>query len=360
MKKHKLGKLMLGLLITILAAIIVGCSSGGNEKTSSGDNDENKNNNQSDVTLKLLGSGGLTEESIEEGYVKPLTERTGIKVIQETPNEFGKIEAMIKSGQNTYNILAIDGGTHLYLAEQMGLIEKIDWERISEPLLEDAKKPSGFGFQFVSNVMAWRKDAKPIETWTDFWDVEKFPGKRAMLDDPTVILPIALLADGVPKDELFPLDLDRAFKSVEKIAPHVSVWWTTGAQPIQLLTDGEVDYATAWSGRTYGNEDLDFTYNEALLDIGYFAIPKGAKNIDEIYEFLNEASRPKNQAIAAEIIPYTGPSPNLSEYLPKEVMAQLPSSHENYESQFTNDPEYFHKHRDEINERWQEFKLGLN
>ena len=56
--------------------------------------------------------------------------------------------------------------------------------------------------------------------------------------------PIALLADGVPADKLYPIDMDRAFHKLDEIKPHITVWWTTGAQPAQLLLDKEVVMAT--------------------------------------------------------------------------------------------------------------------
>lgn len=62
------------------------------------------------------------------------------------------------------------------------------------------------------------------------------------------MLEAALLADGVPMDELYPLDLDRAFAKLDTIKDDI-VWWTKGAEPSQMLSTGEADYALAWSGR---------------------------------------------------------------------------------------------------------------
>ena len=106
-------------------------------------------------------------------------------------------------------------------------------------------------------------------------DVEAFPGKRALPDYPSFILPMALLGDGVPVDELYPLDLDRAFASLEKIKDSVAVWWQAGAQPPQLLQDNEVQYAIAWSGRVAGQEGIAYSFNEGQLDLAFFVVPKG-------------------------------------------------------------------------------------
>ena len=78
-----------------------------------------------------------------------------------------------------------------------------------------------------------------------------------------------LLADGVPADKLYPLDLDRAFKKLDEIKPHITVWWTSGAQSAQLLNDGEVDMVMAWNGRvsalTKEGAKVAFTYNQGIL-----------------------------------------------------------------------------------------------
>src|SRR5690606_373819 len=120
----------------------------------------------------------------------------------------------------------------------------------------DAKDDYAIGWSYFSSVMAWRSDTKAPTTWADFWNVKDFPGKRTLPDVPSMVLPVALLADGVPMDKLFPLDIDRAFRSLEKIRDHVSVWWTAGSQPPQLLQDKEVSYAMTYSGRVYGKKDI--------------------------------------------------------------------------------------------------------
>src|SRR5262249_38150551 len=59
----------------------------------------------------------------------------------------------------------------------------------------------------------------------------------------------ALLADGVPADRLYPLDIDRAFKKLDRIKPHIKVWWREGNQSQQLIRDGELDMMSIWNGR---------------------------------------------------------------------------------------------------------------
>jgi putative spermidine/putrescine transport system substrate-binding protein len=209
--------------------------------------------------------------------------------------------------------------------------------------------------------MAWREDAKAPQSWQDFWNVEEFPGRRALPDYPAHILPMALVADGVPVDELYPLDLDRAFESLERIKDHVAVWWQAGAQPPQLLKDNEVQYAVAWSGRVAGQEGVDYSFKDGQLDIAFFVVPRGAdpEAKQAAMGILHEMTVPENQAVAAEVVSYTGNSPDLEALLPKDRLDEFPTTSANKEVQFLTDAKWWFENADEVETRWQEFKLGL-
>lgn len=352
-------------LVLLMSLLVAGCNTNEttsqSKETSSKSSNENSNGNELDssVKLRVLEAGGESGEYFEIGYIQPFTEKTGIKVIRESPAELGKLQAMVESGQHTYDVVEL-GATNLYRAIDMDLLEELDWDLIKpEPLNEEGQHPYGVGYQYFSTIMAWKGD-KELTSWADFWDVEKFPGKRALSDRPEYTLPLALLADGVPVDELYPLDLDRAFESLEKIKDHVAVWWNSGSQPYQLLMDGEVDYVSVWSGRVAGNTDnIGYSYNEGLLALSYMVIPKGAKHIKETSALLHEMTVAENQGRAIEILPYTGPSKNIDQYLPKERLHEFPSSDENYKKQSLSDPQWWVENGKEVDERWQKFKLGL-
>src|SRR5580700_1787510 len=118
---------------------------------------------------------------------------------------------------------------------------------------ENYRSPYSVAYEFYSSVLAYSQTKYPAgaapDSWADFWDVKKFPGRRALRNHPLATLEAALMADGVAPDELYPLDVDRAFKKLEQIKPYITVWWTSGAQSAQLLNDGEVDMVMAWNGR---------------------------------------------------------------------------------------------------------------
>ncbi|MFP5405752.1 MAG: extracellular solute-binding protein, partial [Gammaproteobacteria bacterium] len=277
------------------------------------------------------------------------------------PTSVGKLQAMVQSKNITSTLVEL-GATNVVQARALGLLEPLDWAAIDPaPMYPEARWPDAFGYQYFSTIMAWQKGAKKPASWADFWNVKDFPGKRALPDYPSYALPLALLADGVKPENLYPLDLDRAFASLGKIKDHVAVWWKAGAQAPQLLEDKEVKYAAAWSGRVVENPKLEYTYNQGLLMLSYFVVPKGADPASKAAAMglLHEMSQLKNQVVAANIIPYTGPSPDLEQAIAKEKADDYPTSETNKKAQTLADPVWTADNAKAIEKRWQEFKLGL-
>lgn len=317
---------------------------------------------EAEVTeLRMIEAGGPSGESIEKGYLDPFTEKTGIRVVRENPSGLGKLRAMVEARSVTATLLELSS-PELEQAKALDLVEPLDWDAIDPmPIFDEARDEYGYGYQFYSTIMAWRDDVKAPSTWQDFWNVEEFPGRRALPDYPAYVLPMALLADGVPVEELYPLDLDRAFASLERIKDHVAVWWQAGAQPPQLLQDNEVQYAIAWSGRVVGQEGIETSYNQGQLDIAFFVVPKGAdpEAKQAAMGIFHEMSVPENQALAAEIVSYPGNSPDLEPLLPQDRLHEFPTTAANREVQFLSDARWWFENADEVELRWQEFKLGL-
>ncbi|MEP6972332.1 MAG: hypothetical protein ABJA49_17930, partial [Betaproteobacteria bacterium] len=138
-------------------------------------------------------------------------------------------------------------------------------------------------------------------------------------------------------------------------------WWTSGAQAPQLLEDKEVKYSAVWSGRVVGNPRLDYTYNQGLLQVSYFVVPKGADPASKAAAMglLHEMSQLKNQSVASAIIPYTGSSPGIEKTMAQDKVNDYPTSDANKKLQVLSDPKWTADNVKMIEKRWQEFKLGL-
>ncbi len=164
-------------------------------------------------------------------------------------------------------------------------------------------------------AIAWRTDGNTCKngpkSWADFWDVQKFPGRRAFHKHPIDMLEIALLADGVPKDKIYPIDMDRAFKKLDEIKPHVQVWWTGGAQTTQMLQSGEVDMLPTWNGRAQVVIDaggpVEIEWNQGLFALEGWVIPKGDPQAALGKKFIKYCANAKRQAEFVSTVNTCGP-----------------------------------------------------
>ncbi|WP_244425367.1 ABC transporter substrate-binding protein [Pseudaminobacter salicylatoxidans] len=190
--------------------------------------------------------GGPWEDAARANLFDPFTKETGIEIRTLSPVSFAKLAQQVNTGTYEFDITTLGGG-ELVRANQAGIIETLE-EPYPGGLFEN-----GIASHAFATVMAWRSDKfeKGPQSWAEFWDVERFPGARSMQRYAARVLPIALLADGVAVKDLYPLDIDRAFASLDRIKDHIRVWWTAGAQSTQILRDGEVDLIGIWHGRFY-------------------------------------------------------------------------------------------------------------
>ncbi|WP_137388938.1 ABC transporter substrate-binding protein [Rhodoligotrophos defluvii] len=314
-------------------------------------------------TITIASWGGNYQEALSKAIWQPTAEKLGITILEDTTNGLADVRAQVSANSVLWDIteLTIDGCAQ---GEAEGLFEDLDYSVIDKSGFDPAVVQRTYiGLNYYSNVIGWNKDKfkEGPQSWADFWDVEKFPGRRSLRNDPAEVLEAALLADGVAPDQLYPLDLDRAFKSLEKIKPHISVWWSSGAQSAQLVADGEVDLIGAWNGRISAaiksGAPFDFTFNQGLLIADCLVIPKGVKNKDLAMKALATAVSAEMLANLPQYIDY-GPA-NLKAYetgkITPEIAKTLNTAPENAAKQAVVRGDWWGKHGAEARERWAQF-----
>lgn len=309
--------------------------------------------------LNIMNSGGEYGDSLDKCIHEPLLKDLGIKVVTETPGGYAKLAAQAKSG-NIVNTTT-DGSTgDLFRMKAEGLIEKIDWAKLNpEPMFDEAKNEYGFGASYFSTIMAWRSDASAPQNFVDFFDTAKFPGKRALPDYPEFVLAFAAMGDGMTPEEVSKgIDLDRAFKTLERIKDD-TIWWQSGAQPAQLLKDNEAQYAIAWSGRVLGQEGVTASYNQGMLDISWWVVAKGISDEqrDNLYAWLRAQTNAEKQKCLLTFLPYPGPSPELAKIVDAATLKTFPTSDENKKVQWLSNGQWWYDNAKEVEKRWNEFKL---
>jgi putative spermidine/putrescine transport system substrate-binding protein len=316
--------------------------------------------------LYFNSSGGMLQKAQQKAYFDAYEKETGIKVVYSAPSNFAKLKLMVESGNVEWDITELPMRDHVR-AVRDGLLEPLNWDVIdpNNEIPKEHRLPYAYPGSAYSTIMAYRtvkysKENHP-RNWAEFWDVTKFPGGRSFRDNPVDNLEFALMADGVPKDKIYPIDLDRAFKSLDRIKPHITVWWTVGAQPPQLLYDGEVEFATAWNGRitTIKREGapVDIEWNQGLLKVSRYGIPKGAKHKDNAMKMFNIMARAKAEAVYAKMTGYTGFNKRLGEFLDPDIAKSLCTYPENAKVQAVQSGKWWLENADKVTEMWQSWKL---
>lgn len=317
--------------------------------------------------ITFVSQGGAYQEAQTKAILEPAAELLGITINQDSaPDAWPVIRTQTATGKPIWDVIDTPTKDCIRGGEQ-GMIEALDFSKIPNAAdLPDAyKSPYSVAYEFYSSVLAYNSDKfgdKGPQSWADFWDVEKFPGTRALRNHPLATLEAALLADGVPKDQLYPLDVDRAFAKLEEIKPHITVWWTSGAQSAQLLADGEVDMEMAWNGRVSAvmaeGLPVDFTYNQGMLQYTSLCILKGAPNLDTAVKFINAAISADIQANFPAHIDYGPGNPKAYDTgkITPERAAEMPSAPANAAVQvLVSDTWWSSPAGEEAQKRWANF-----
>jgi putative spermidine/putrescine transport system substrate-binding protein len=281
--------------------------------------------------ITFVSQGGSYQEAQTKAILDPAAKQLGITVNQDSvPDAYPAVKAQGATGKPIWDVIDTPASNCMRGGEE-GLLEKLDFSKLpnAAAMPPQYRTPYSVAYEFYSTVIAYNKSTvkKPPQSWADFWNVKAFPGTRALRNDPVTVLEAALLADGVPRDKLYPLDVDRAFKKLEQIKPDITVWWTSGGQSAQLLHDGEVDMEMIWNGRASAvqkdNPDVAFTYNDGILQNTQLCILKNAPNLANAIQFVNAAVSPDLQANLPLYIDY-GPG-NPAAFKTGKITAQRAS-----------------------------------
>lgn len=297
-----------------------------------------------ELTIRT-GSGGSYGNSVIEAYVKPFQAETGIKVtaITDQTNP-AQIELMVTTKSVTADVVQMPQGAALAAAEK-GYFEPIDYsifnKRELDGIVDYAKQPFGVASVIYSFVMVYNTDKFPANkprptSWAEFWDVKKFPGVR-VLDGGQLGIQgpweEALLADGVPADKLYPMDIDRVFASLNKIRPHIRKWWVNGAEIQQIMHDKVADILNSYDGRAVLSIDqgvpLEINRNQSKVTWDYWVIPKGSPNVRNAQKFIEFATRAERQAAFAQLFPIGPTNRDAYKLIPDNVARKL-ASHPDY------------------------------
>lgn len=328
------------------------------------------------LTLGLWG--GSYAKSQDEAMIKPYAKKTGTKMlIDDYSGGLAELRAQVESGTQKWDVLDMMAGEVMRACDE-GLLEKIDAKALpagedgtpaARDFVQNGISECGVGSITWSTVMTYnaqRFSGEKPTTVADFFDTKRFPGKRGMFNKPENNLEWALIADGVPSQDVYKVlsteeGLARAFKKLDTIKPGV-VWMTTGAQPPQLLASGEVNLAVAYNARVQDaidNEKQPFKiiWDHQFFEVNMFTIPKGNPNKARAEDFIRFATATKQLGAQTNWIAYGPARASAMKYIKPENENKLPTNAQNKASAITLNHEWWADHADALNER---FNVWLN
>ena len=340
------------------------------------------------VSLTIVSWGGAYTASQVRAYHEPfMAENPHVTIVNDdgSANALAGLRAQSQAGNVTWDLvdmlpsdaqLACDEGIILPIDHDAMLAAAPDGTPASQDFL-----PGSLGECFIpqivySTVLTFRPDMFPEDkqpsTIAHLFDVENYPGRRALQDRPGTNLEWALYADGVAPEDVYevlatPEGVDRAFAKLDLIKDHI-VFWTEGAQAPQLLADGEVAFATGYNGRMFSaieeeGQPFEIIWDGQVVEWDGWVVPADGPNLELVMEYLYYATDTQRLADQAKYISY-GPARASSAALVDthadlgiDMRPHMPTNPDNYFSPIVLDNDFWTDYGDELRERFANWML---
>lgn len=299
--------------------------------------------------IVLANFGGDAVKAMNEAFVVPYEKKTGGKmVIDGSGPSNGKIKTMVQAKNVTWDV--VDSGlAGVGELGPLGLLEEIDYS-----IVDKSKVTAGFSYKYgvcnymFSSVQAWDSaKIKEKPTLADFFDFKKYPGKRLMRKDSQAMYELALMADGVPKDKLYPLDTARALKKIAAIKKDL-LFWSSGAESQTMLREGEVVMGWLWHTRANllrrdTNKKITFSFDGGLLQPGLWVVPKGNPAGKQAMAAIASMQDPEGQVKLLASMGNGPANPAAASMVPPELNEVDPGAPANAAVQAKIDAEWYEK-----------------
>lgn len=291
--------------------------------------------------------GGESEKCHGDAIGKPFTAATGIPLKFDTSGPLqGKIKEMVDSGKVTADVCDADGFDAIALGNS-GHLEAIDYNIVNKAQIKE-----GFAWQFGVCVIfygyAFMYDTQAFggaapAGWADFYDTAKFPGKRSLYKWANGSIESALVADGVPKDQIYPCDIPRAIEKIKSIKAD-SLYWGSGSEAHDMIVNGEVALGMVWQNRGKAIEErtngrYKLVMNEAIAMPGAYIVPRSnPAGRDAVMKFIQQALQVDSQLAILDCLGMTPSNPEAFSKIPEAMQPYAVNSAMNIDKVIFNDP----------------------
>ncbi|ETX27997.1 extracellular solute-binding protein [Roseivivax isoporae] len=338
-------------------------------------------------SMTLVSWGGAYQNSQVKAYVEPYLEaNSDVSVTwdESSPEAVAKLRAMAEANNITWDLVDVTAADAMRLCDE-GLAMEVDHDDILAAAPDGTEASDDFGDMIVSDCFipqiaysitnAYRTD---VEEWngatpTDIcalFDTETFPGQRTLERRPINNMEWALMCDGVPFEEIYEVleteeGQDRALAKLDTIKDQ-TIWWSSAAESIQTLADGEAVIGSSYNGRFFSaiaeqDQPLAMLWDAQVYDIDGWVIPAGLPDdrLNRVLDFLYFATDTQRLADQAKYISY-GPARQSSAPLVSthaelgiEMAPHMPTNPENSQNSFVQNYEWWADYRDDIDAKFQ-------
>lgn len=310
-------------------------------------------------TVSVASQGGEYQDAQVVALFEPFAAATGAQ-IQEKAFDLGELREQVDRDAVAWDLVHVPTEEVLPLARGRYLTP-IDYQQVDRSSLDDdIAMQHGVGAAFFSTVIAFPIGGERPQGWTDFWDVKRFPGARTLRRRPVGTLEFALLADGVPMAELYPLDVERAFAALDRIRPDVAQWTDNNTQPIQLLLNGDVAMASTYHVGGVTEEartEVELEWRGGMLSADSWVIPRDAPNADVAMDLINFATRAVPCANFSRLVAFGPVNRDALPLLRPDRLPLLPTAEPQRSVQFVENWNWWADNREALTERFEEWLL---
>lgn len=347
--------------LAVAGGLLSACGNDAPATSSSGGSGEDLGIDQ----FVMASWGGTSEAGFLSAWGRPFTDRFGVPVVG-VPIDYGKYETQHASGNVEWDWFDAEA---FFPYKQPDFFKELDYDflgvkesdLIEVPGTYEGYNPKALSNYLTSFVTGYREEAEDAHprNWEEFFDVKAVPGKRSVYNWPYGMVEIALLADGVPREQLYPLDLDRAFRKYDTIRDHL-VFWNSAAEAQQQLVNRGADFVVTWNNRIgylgQAGMPVKIEWQDNLRTYGAHTVPNNAKSERATLEWIKIGTTPQNQA---ELAHAAGFAPTLKEALPlvrEEVQPWLSTSPEALEKSVGGmDEQWWGDNMDDVTTKWYEW-----
>jgi putative spermidine/putrescine transport system substrate-binding protein len=309
------------------------------------------------------GFGGIYEQGIRQAVLTPFQQQTGTQVEVTTgASSIAKIRAMVSAKRTEWDLVDATGPAFGQLLDA-NVLQKLDTSIVNASDLASPKYigPYGVAIYAYSHNIFWNKKVigGPLNSWADVWNVSKFPGKRGFQSVPWYTLEIALVADGVPLDKLYPLDVDRAFRSLDKIKGHAAFLdlnTLTNLVAQQEIVTGDLNLARIQK-ITKDGVPLAYNWKQTLVDVERWPVLIGAPHPAQANQLINFAIQPEQQLQILKVLGYSPTNKKAIAQIDPEQAKDLPGTPATAPDSFYLDPDWWAKNGKAVEKRFQEWLL---